>query len=679
MTRTQWRQQVQTACLASSLALLLFQVTQLFGQIPAEEGLSALSLEQLTTIDVSSVARRDQHLYKSPSAVFVITQSDIRRSGADNIPELLRIVPGVQVAQIEGNKWAVSVRGFNSEYANKMLVMIDGRSIYNMVWSDTYWDMYEMSVADIERIEVIRGPGATMWGANAVNGVINIITKKAKQTIGSSISVSEGRMDRGASIRYGGDYRGVMQYRVSLKYQAQPALVLANGASANDAGKTLRAAGRVDWQPTTKDSLLLRGAMFRGREDQTEYSAIPGPITIIQDKTTNSGAYSLLRWEHKNAGSDFALQGYFNVENRKELRGNVRWSSADIDFQHHLTLAPRNDFTWGLGARVTSDQFHGTPVPFVHDHSKVNLFSSFLQNEFAIVQNKLVFTAGSKFQWNSYTHVEVQPGIHLLWTPDVQHSIWASLSRSVRTPSFNDRDLKANVPVPSSLEIPMQVMLLGSPLFKSEHALTYEAGYRERMGKRVSVDLASFYYHYTRLESQNMGTAFLVPYPIAMVVLPITYANDYHAHSEGLEAVFSWNPTHAFRFGSSYAWMQAHLAQNGVPSRLIDTHETWSTPRNTLEARAAWNFARRWTADASIYAASSIPILADPARIPATPVPAYQRVDVSADYSVGESVVFKAGIRNVQEARHIEFNPQNNSTIASEIPRTAFVKATWSF
>jgi len=678
MDHAQLKRRVLASCVSSALAVFLSPVTQVLGQAPAPADLSALSLEQLTTIDVSSVARRDQQLYKTPSAVFVVTQSDIRRSGADNIPELLRIVPGVQVAQIEGNKWAVSVRGFNSEYANKMLVLIDGRSIYNMVWSDTYWDMYEISIDDIERIEVIRGPGATMWGANAVNGVINIITKKAKETIGGRVAVSEGRMDRGASVRYGGDDAG-MQYRVSLKYQMQPALVLANGASSNDAGRTMRGAGRLDWQPTTKDSLFLHGDIYRGREDQAEYSATPGPILIVQDKTTNSGAYSLLRWEHRGAGSDFALQAYYDVENRKELRGDVRWSSTDLDFQHHINLVPRNDLTWGLGARVTRDQFRGAPVPFVHDHHEVNLFSSFLQNEFTIVQNKLVFTAGSKFQWNSYTHFEVQPGAHLLWTPDKLHSIWASVSRSVRTPSFCDRDLKVNVPLPSSLPIPTQVMLLGSPLFKSEDALTYEAGYRERMGKRVSVDLASFYYHYSHMESQDTRTAFLVPYPIPMVVVPVTYGNGYHAKSQGLETVLSWNPVHTLRFSSSYAWMQVHMAQNGVPSSLIDMHEAWSTPRNTLETRAAWDFARHWTADASIYAASSIPVRTDPTRLPSTPVPAYQRVDASTDYSAGESLVFKFGIRNLQEARHIEFNPQNNSTVASEIPRTAFVKATWSF
>jgi iron complex outermembrane receptor protein len=659
------------------IALLLDPGTQTFGQAPEDS--STLSLERLTTIDVSSVARRDQQLYKTPSAVFVVTQSDIRRSGADNIPELLRIVPGVQVAQIEGSKWAVSVRGFNGEYANKMLVMIDGRSIYNMVWSDTYWDMYEISIDDIERIEVIRGPGATMWGANAVNGVINIITKKAKKTIGTRVLISEGQMDRGVSIRYGAENAGAMQYRLFFKYQLQPALVTASGASANDAGSTMRGGGRVDWQPTAKDSLILHGDTYRGREDQQEYSTTPGPIVTVQDKTTNSGAYSLLRWEHRGAGSDFALQAYYDVENRKELLGNVRWSSTDFDFQHHIGLLPLNDLTWGLGARVTSARFRSTPVPFANDHHEVNLYSSFVQNEFAVVPNKLVFTAGSKFQWNSYTHLEVQPGVHLLWTPDVRHSIWASVSRSVRTPSFCDRDLKVNIPIPSTLPIPIQVMLLGSPLFKSEVALTYEAGYRERMGKRVSVDIASFYYHYTRMESRTAGTSFVVPYPIPMLVVPLVYANGFRGDTQGLEAALSWNPIHTLRFSSSYAWMQAHLAQSGAPSSLVSIYETWSTPRNTLETRAAWDFARRWTADVSLYAVSRLPLRPDPTRLPATMVPAYQRMDASIDYSIGESVVLKAGVRNLQDARHIEFNPQGNDTIPSEIPRMAFVKAAWSF
>lgn len=678
MKHSELKPQVLVGWVFSAIALFSSPVMQVFGQAPASEDPSALSLERLTTIDVSSVARRDQQLYKTPSAVFVVTQSDIRRSGADNIPELLRIVPGVQVAQIEGNKWAVSVRGFNGEYANKMLVMIDGRSIYNMVWSDTYWDMYETSIDDIERIEVIRGPGATMWGANAVNGVINIITKKAKKTIGAQVTVSEGRTDRGATIRYGGVYARAMQYRISLKYQLQPALVLASGASANDAGNTMRGAGRVDWQPTTNDSLILHGDTYRGREDQNEYSSTPGPIVIVQDKTTNSGGYSLLRWEHRGAGSDFALQAYYDLANRKELLGNVRWSSSDFDFQHHIGIS-RNDLTWGLGARVTSSHFIGTPVPFAHDRHEVNLYSSFLQNEFTLVPNKLVFTAGSKFQWNTYTHFEVQPGAHLLWTPDNQHSIWASLARSVRTPSFCDRDLKVNLPVSSTLPFPMQVMLLGNPLFKSENALTYEAGYRERMGKHVSVDLAGFYYHYTRMESQTQGAPFVVPNPVVMAIIPVIYGNGYRGDTQGLEAAFSWNPLHSLRFSSSYAWMQAHLGQSGTPYSNISAHQTWSTPRNTLEARGAWDFSRHWTADASVYSVSAILLLPNPAHLPATPVPAYQRLDASVDYSIGESIVLKAGVRNLQDARHIEFNPQGNETVPSEIPRAAYVKATWSF
>jgi iron complex outermembrane receptor protein len=650
------------------------------GTLPAQtnDDASARNLEQLTTLEVSSVARREQQLYKTSSAVFVVTQNDIRHSGAENIPELLRIVPGVQVAQVEGSKWAVSTRGFNSLYANKMLVLIDGRSVYNMIWSATYWDMNEILIDDIERIEVIRGPGATMWGANAVNGVINIITKKPKKTIGAKVVASEGNLYRGASIRYGGQTAQNMQYRVFYKYQKQPALVWANGESANDAGNAMRGGGRVDWQ-SGANSFSLHGDTHLGREDQQEYSNTPGPISVVQDKSTNSGVYSLLRWEHRGAGSDFALQAYYDYEDRKELQGHVRLSNTDFDFQHHIPFAPRNDLTWGLGARVTHIRSIGPAQPFLHSTDDVDLYSSFAQDEFSVVPNKVVLTAGSKFQWNSYTHFEVQPGLHLLWTPDARHSIWASAARSVRTPSICDLDLKLNVSAPSPLPIPMVLLLMGNPSFKSEDALTYEAGYRQRITKRLSVDLASFFYQYSRLEAQTPEAPYVVASPSPTMMLPLIYTNSYHANSQGFEGALSWTPAHALHFNTSYAWLQAHIALNGGSSSSSTVLQTWSTPRNTIETRGAWDFARHWSVDASVFAVSQTPIRNDATRLPSTAVPAYQRVDASVDYAVGEALVFKAGMRNLQDARHIEFNPQDNNTFPAEVPRSAYIKATWSF
>jgi iron complex outermembrane recepter protein len=680
MRKAHRKQTLMMWCMLAGLAASPLTTQPALSEDPAGGDLSSLSLEQLTKMEVSSVARRDQQLYKTPAAVFVITQDDIRRSGATNVPEILRIVPGVQVAQVEANKWAVSARGFNGIFADKMLVMIDGRSIYTPIYSGTFWDQNEVLIEDVERIEVIRGPGATMWGANAVNGVINIITKKAKDTLGTQFIASEGRTERGGSLRYGGQRGTNLQYRVFLKDQKNPALLTSAGASATDAADALRGGARVDWRAGQRDWITMHGDLYRGREDQMEFrDNTTGTDIVLQDKAQISGGYGLVRWEHRADGSDFAAQAYYNDQNRKEFKGYGREGTTDIDFQHHFTVGARNDVTWGLGSRYNSDHLRGANVPFQHATHTINLFSSFLQDEFSVIPNKVVLTAGSKLQWNTYTHYEVQPGVRLLWTPDTRHSIWTSVSRSVKTPSILDRDLHAYFPLTSNLPFPMEALLLGNPSIKSEAILGYEGGYRQQIGKHVSADLAGFFYHYSKLVSQLQETPYMAPSANPVLIVPVTYSNDLKADSQGLEGAISWNPLRTLRLASSYAWIQARIQQNGVPSANVTEDLTWSTPRNTLDVRGAWDFARHWTMNASVDAVSRTPVSGNNQVVQPEQVPAYQRVDAGVSYSLGESAVVSAGVHNLQDAHHIEFNPQDNYDVPSEIPRSAFVKLLWSF
>jgi iron complex outermembrane receptor protein len=648
-----------------------FCARPLASQSDHQEAGTPFSMEQLVNMDVSSVARREQKLYKTPAAVFVITRDDIQRSGADNIPEVLRMVPGLQVAQAQANLWAVSARGFNSIVADKMLVMIDGRSIYNLDWSGTYWDMNEVPLDIVERIEVIRGPGATMWGANAVNGVINIITLKAQKTLGATVSGTMGRTARSAELRYGSAIKNNLWIRSFAKYQRQSALVLADGSSAGDGGRAERAGIRLDWEPGSQNSLFLHGDVYRGREDQQEFSS---SLSRLQDKTSYNGGYALARWEHRMSGSDTALQFYYDDQNRWERVSSGRVGSMDVDFQHHISSLPRNEVTWGAGVRMNHDHIKGSPPGMFHAKHQAMLYSSFLQDEIALAPGKVVLTAGTKFHWNTYTHFEWQPSVRLLWTPDAQHSAWAAVSRAVRTPSFRDRDLNLDLPLGMYGPIPMVSNLRGNPKFESEEAISYEAGYRQKINRRLSADLAGYFMHYTRLESNAPGSEYLVYSPSPEIVVPVIFTNQAKANTQGIEALLLWSPASSIHLRGGYSWLQGHQTTN---SATVLPEANWATPRNTVTAIGSWDFARHWSFDAALYAVSKTP--SGSTQTEQQPVPDYRRVDASLTYALTGSLSLRVGGRNLQSAQHLEFNPQGFYVNSSMIPRSVYAKFEWRF
>ena len=636
----------------------------------AQDALSSFTMEQLVNLDVTSVARHDEKLYKTPAAVYVVTRDDIRRSGAENIAEVLRMVPGVQVAQSQANRWAVGTRGFTSVLANKLLVMIDGRSIYNCFFSGTYWDMNEIPLDSIERIEVVRGPGGATWGANAVNGVINIITLNAQKTLGKSIALSEGSMARGAEVRYGAQWKSDLNYRIYAKDQFQHALEWPDGSSSHDAGRAIRSGVRGDFTHGARDTFTLQGDYFRGAEDQQEFS---DQFTPIQDKVYNFGGFVMAHWERRLSSSDFDLQIYYLSQNRRELLADENEGAIDIDFQHHMQPHGHHELTWGAEARRSHDHLRG-PVATFHDKHQILLYSFFLQDEISLLPDKVVLTVGSKFLWNSFTHFEVQPSVRLLWTPDARHSIWAAVSRPVRTPSVFDRDVNVQLPAYSTQPFPVEIDLQGNPHIKSEYALSFEEGYRQKIGPQLSVDFAGYYTRYTGLKADVAGMPALVFQPGPTIVIPAVFANGASAKTQGVEAVLYWNPLSTLHLTGSYTWLQARATTNAAN---VTPDDHWNTPHNSVTARGAWDFSRHWTFDTALYSLSQTSIV--PGTYPTTPVPAYHRVDLGLAYSLRETLTFRAGVRNLQQDRHIEINQQKSYLYSLDIPRSAFVKLDWSF
>jgi iron complex outermembrane recepter protein len=341
--------------LSAVSALLLISLASSVRAQKLTDDLTAASLEDLMNIEVTSVSKREEKLFETAAAIYVITQEDIRRSGATSIPELLRMVPGLNVARIDANKWAISARGFNGQFANKMLVLIDGRSVYTPLFSGVYWDVQDTLLADIERIEVIRGPGATLWGANAVNGVINIITKSAKETQGGLLTVGGGSEETGlGSLRYGGPLGKAAHYRIYTKYFNRTDQVDGLGRSTTGQWAIHRGGFRLDWQASRRDAVTFQGDLYHGSiSQQAILPRLSPPFTVAVNDPADVGGLNLLtRWSRSaSSKSDFTLQFYYDRTQRFDQVVDETRNTYDLDLQHHLAAGRRHDLVGGLGLR----------------------------------------------------------------------------------------------------------------------------------------------------------------------------------------------------------------------------------------------------------------------------------------------------------------------------------------
>ncbi|MGZ9159100.1 MAG: TonB-dependent receptor plug domain-containing protein, partial [Nitrospira sp.] len=496
--------------------------------------LSEKSIEFLMDIEVISVSKKEAKLFQTAAAVSVITQEDIRRSGMTSIPDLLRMVPGLDVAQIDGSKWAVSARGFNGRFANKLLVLIDGRSIYSPQTSGVYWEAQDLLLEDIERIEIIRGPGGTMWGANAVNGVISIITKSAAETQGGLIVAGSGSQERGqAGLRYGAKIGDTAHYRISGKFFNRTGLVDAAGVDANDGHKAFRGGGRIDWQLNNRDSLTFSGDLFLSKIRETSLTISPAapfaPHTITPGEFT--GGHVLGRWARTfSPRSNMALKVYYDRFSRDVFDMSERINTFDVDFQHNVALRKKHDVVWGAGYRRVSDSTdstNSTPMRYNPAKRTVQLFSAFAQDEVILVKDRLRLTLGAKLEHNDFSGFELQPSILVLWTPQNHQTFWGSVSRAVRAASRSDEDLRVNIAAfPGPLGMPVVLAIFGNPDLKSERVTAYELGYRAQAGKRFSLDAATFYNVYDRLTRTEAGTPFQETDPLpAHLVSPLIFKN----------------------------------------------------------------------------------------------------------------------------------------------------------
>lgn len=626
---------------------------------------------------VYSAAKHEQPVSTTAAAVYVITQEDIRRSGMTSIPELLRMVPGLNVAQIDATHWAISARGFNEQYANKLLVLIDGRTVYEPEFGGVFWNVEDVPLEDINRIEVIRGPGATLWGANAVNGVINVITKSAKDTQGGLVTVTYGTQDQPTTmVRYGGELGTNLFYRAYVKYFDREGFVDPHGDRTADAQNATRGGLRLDWEASDINRLTLQGDYYYSDAEETvDWAMLTPPFaTRVNYTDHNEGGNVLSRWTHDfSETSQLTLQMYYDHIRQEDAPIIIRNETYDFDLQHRLALGERQDIVWGLGYRYqdehTTTNFWVSLTPAVSHHQ---VFSAFVQDEITVVEDRLHLTIGSKFEHNDFTGFEVQPSARVAWTPTTNQTVWAAVSRAVRTPTADDLYILQNRTAfqpPSGP--PILISVFGNRDLKSEELLAYEVGYRVEPIKRLSLDVTAFYNVYDRLRFFVQGPPQFEVNPLPPhLLIPLTAGNAQRGQTYGTELLAEWRATECWKLVASYSLLQMHISPNMTASSINN-----DSPQHQFQLRSYLNLPHNVELDGAVYYVDQVaPVLG----LSETHIPSYVRVDLGVTWHPTKSLEIGVWGQNLADDRHTEFANYKTSLI-TEIPRSVLGKVTWRF
>lgn len=654
------------------LALFVFAglVNQSFAGPQDDEAnkttLKQLSLAELGNVEVTTTSKEPEQIWKTSAAIYVLTQDDIRRSGATSIPEVLRLVPGVEVARINSNSWSVGIRGFGSAFSKSVLVLIDGRSVYTPLFAGVYWDVQNVLLEDVERIEVIRGPGGTIWGSNAVNGVINIITRNAEHTRGTYASTSSGNIAQNESaVRYGSGHGDNFNYRAyAMGFGRMPEFH--SDGDNYDAWQLGQAGFRADSRLTDRDTLTVQGDLYKGNVgQQVGIGYYSPPSQRIVDGTEDvSGGNLLGRWRHVLSDTaDFQVQGYYDRTYRLGPQLGETRNTFDIDLLHHFVLKQRNQIIWGFGARWSlGDIIQTVPTVNFTPHSQDNnIYSAFIQDQIAIVQNKLWLNLGSKFEHNIFTGWENEPSGRVLWTPTSHQTVWAAVTRSVRTPSRIDEDLQITGFV--STPPPIYVCLCENGKFVSETLLGYEAGYRKLVTSQFYMDIAVFHNKYNDLTSYGNATISLTtnPPPLAVLV-SLPFANGIMGSTDGGEFSPEWKATHWMELKASYSYVTMSLEDKPTHTKTsyVSTYEG-SSPHHEATAQILFHLPKGFEFDPTYRYVGALPALA---------VNAYHTADARLGWRFAKEFDLSLTGQNLFQPRHAESGPVL-------VQRSAYAQITW--
>ncbi|MCF7764599.1 MAG: TonB-dependent receptor [Verrucomicrobia bacterium] len=636
--------------------------------------LSQLSLEDLANVQVTSVSRKEESLSRVAAAVHVIDQDEIRRSGVNSIADALRMTPGLSVGRANSREWAITSRGFNGTFANKLLVLMDGRSIYTPLFSGVFWEETDTVLEDIDRIEVIRGPGATMWGANAVNGVVNIITKSAEQTQGVLLSGGGGMEERGfGTLRYGGRLGTNAYYRVYGKYLDRDDFSLEGGGRSEDSWNVAQGGFRVDWEATTQSRLTLQGDFYRGDlgGKVLVHSLDPPGMVPLAFRSDVEGQNVLGRWTRSvSDDSEISLQAYYDRTDRAFGIGGELRDTVDLDAQHRFRIGDYQEVVWGGGYRLSADEItESDHFKMVHPSETLSLVSAFVQDEFSLVNDRMKVALGMKVEHNDFTGFEFQPSIRASWEIDQRSMVWAAVSRAVRTPSRNERDASFYVEAPgsiSALGFPTLVSASGDPDFDSERMIAYELGWRFRPHARLSLDLATFFNDYDRLWTVQVGAAELRLEPSPYLLVPVGVNNSGQGETYGSELSASWQALSAWRLTAGYTLLKVQLhspeafrSVNEGAEGVNPVHQVFLASDIDFGDRVEWGVGARYIDN-----------------LPSAEIGDYFELNSRLAWDLNEHCELAIIGRHLLDPRHREFAPLVMGLRNVEVERAIFAKVT---
>ena len=647
-TSVRWLQRGLRSILLSAVTIAL--TARIAGQeaYRSPSDLKKLELEELVDVEITSASRRPEPLSQAASAIDVITADEISRSGVTNFPDALRLATEMQVAQIDGRTWAISARGFNISTANKMQVVMDGRSLYTPLYSGVFWDVQQTFLPDLQQIEVIRGPGATLWGANAVNGVINILTKSAKDTQGVLIFGGAGNEERDfAGLRYGGSIGQDTFYRAYVTQTNRDSLTLEGGGDAGDETEMTQGGFRIDSTPNADDTLTLQGDGYRGRFGQLNMPDVEA-----------EGGNVIGRWTRQLGNdSNLMVQTYFDCTHR--LLANVfeeHRYTWDLEVQHRFLIGERHDVIWGANYRLSADDIGnlGPSLAFIPDSETVHLVSAYVQDEFHLVPDTFSLTAGSKFEYNSFSGFEIQPSGRFAWKPAEGQLVWGAISRAVRTPTRIDQDLVA--PNPST---GAPALLVGNRDFESEVLVAYELGYRIKPWNRASIDIATYYNDYDNLRSiEPLGPSGSPPF---------VFKNKLEGTSYGGALTAKWRITDWWEVDGNVSVLQEDIHRGAGSASINSGAIEGNDPNCSFVARSSLDLPHHVQFDS---------ILRYVGDLPNPPVPSYLTLDLRLAWSPHPNFEVAVVGRNLLDETHPEFG---SSTLTREVGRSVFGTFKWHF
>jgi iron complex outermembrane receptor protein len=662
--------------------LLLIQMSPIRGHAedakddsqPAQD-LNQMSLEQLGNVKVTTASKEPEQVWQTPAAIYVLTQDDIRRSGATTIPELLRLVPGVEVARIDSDHWAVGVRGFGGEFSKSLLVLIDGRSVYSPLFAGVYWQVQDTLLEDVDRIEVIRGPGGTIWGANAVNGIINIITKNAKDTHGTLASLGGGDIDQATGgSRFGSTNDKGMDYRVYGKGFIRNHEFNPDGMH-YDEWRMGQLGFRTDWTINARDTLNVQGDMYIGRDgervDASYYS--PPSVTLLSAPHSTSGGNVIAGWRRQiSKNSDIEARTYFDRTSRFSPQLDETRNTYDLDLLYHFMVKGRQDVLLGAGARWSHDDLTQklATLSFTPPQETDSIYSWFVQDQIKMFPNKLSLILGSKFEHNNRSGFEVQPNGRLLWTPTPHQTAWAAFTRAVRTPSRLDQDLQ--VTDFESASPPIFLRVVGNKNFRSERLLGSEVGYRTLVASKLYLDFSVFRNEYNDLYGYGTGALLVetTPKP-AHYILQVPLANALKGDTSGGEIAPDWKPAQWLEVKGSYSYLHLYVHDKvGFTDTSNTATDNGSSPHHQVVLEGRFNIPKGLEFDPTYRYVSGLHF---------QQVAAYETADARFGWRPSHNWDLSVDGQNLLQPHHPEFGSYAFTSPSSVgIERDIYAKITWT-